>query len=43
MEKPKKLILDYSKWRCGDDGEFKVGKGVTQLKNDEGFYCCLGL
>lgn len=38
----KELILDYSKWRCGDDGENKVGTGVTALLNDQGFMCCLG-
>src|SRR5688572_13973621 len=42
MEKPKKLILDYSKWRCGEDGEYKVGDGVVALLNDQGFMCCLG-
>lgn len=38
----KELILDYSKWRCGDDGENKVGSGTTALLNDQGFMCCLG-
>ena len=42
----KKLILDYYKWRCGGDGEGKkgcsLGKGYTQLLNNEGFMCCLG-
>jgi hypothetical protein len=42
MEKPKKLILDYSKWRCGEGGKHSVGKGSTQLLNDEGFMCCIG-
>jgi len=38
-----KLILDYSKWRCGKDGENSLGEGSTLLLNDEGFFCCLGL
>lgn len=42
MDKPKKLILDYSKWRSGVNGENKVGEGKTQLQNMEGFQCCLG-
>jgi hypothetical protein len=42
MGKPKKLILDYSKWRCGGDGENKVGDGMVALLNDQGFMCCLG-
>jgi hypothetical protein len=43
MDKPKKLILDYSKWRCGDDGKYAIGKGNTCMLNSEGFMCCLGL
>jgi hypothetical protein len=43
MNKPKKLILDYSKWICGAGGSHQVGKGEVALKNDEGFCCCLGL
>jgi hypothetical protein len=39
----KKLVLDYSKWRCGDDDEYvMLGKGKTKLLNDRGFMCCLG-
>lgn len=38
-----KLILDYSKWRCGGTGINRLGKGETALANEEGFYCCLGL
>lgn len=41
--KPEKLILDYSKWRCGDDGPHKLGEGPIALKNDNGFMCCLGM
>lgn len=43
MDKPEKLILDYSKWRCGEDGPNKLGTGVTALLNDDGCMCCLGL
>lgn len=42
MNKPEKLILDYSTWRCGEDGEHSLGEGLTQLCNDDGFMCCLG-
>lgn len=42
MDKPKKLILDYSKWRCGGEGVYSIGHGDTQLLNAEGFLCCLG-
>jgi hypothetical protein len=38
----KYLTLDYSKWRCGTDGPYKLGEGRTLLKNHEGFMCCLG-
>ena len=39
----KKLILDYSKWRCGGyDYVNKLGGGYTKLLNEEGFQCCLG-
>src|SRR5688500_5363036 len=42
MDKPEKLILDYSKWRCGEDGINKVGECIVALLNDQGFMCCLG-
>ncbi len=38
----KKLILDYSKWRCGHDGPTKLGYGPTKLQNNHGYQCCLG-
>lgn len=38
----KKLILDYSKWRCGENGSNQLGQGDTYLLNEEGFQCCLG-
>lgn len=38
----KKLILDYSKWRCGLDGDDKLGEGPTELCNSRGYECCLG-
>jgi hypothetical protein len=40
--KPEKLVLDYSKWRCGGDGENKLGEGPVALCNSLGFMCCLG-
>lgn len=42
MEKPKKLILDYSTWRSGGKGENMVGFGDTLLLNCQGEMCCLG-
>ena len=38
----KKLILDYSKWRCGGPGKHSLGQGLTMLGNPEGFQCCIG-
>lgn len=41
----KKLILDYSTWRCGgerDTDKYKLGVGDTQLLNGYGYMCCLG-
>lgn len=38
----KKLILDYSTWRCGGNDLNKLGIGDTCLINKEGFMCCLG-
>jgi len=38
----KTFVLDYSKWRCGDNGINKLGKGKTELLNTSGFMCCLG-
>lgn len=43
MDKPKKLTLDYSKWRCGEDGDNALGTGKTKLLNEDGFMCCLGI
>lgn len=42
MDKPNKLILDYSKWRCGGDGENKLGAGDQRLLNSDGFMCAEG-
>ncbi len=36
------IYLDYSKWRCGSDSQYKLGVGCTTLLNDEGYMCCLG-
>jgi hypothetical protein len=38
----KKLTLDYSQWRCGLYGDYKLGEGETNLLNLKGFMCCLG-
>jgi hypothetical protein len=37
-----KLVLDYSKWRCGSLGHNALGEGCTRLLNTEGYQCCLG-
>lgn len=41
-----KFVLDYSTWRSGgeeyDDSDNVVGKGDTELLNEEGYMCCLG-
>jgi hypothetical protein len=37
-----KLTLDYSKWICGEGGQYQVGKGESALLNKDGFMCCLG-
>lgn len=42
MDKPTKLILDYSKWRCGGNGKYKLGEGEERLLNKEGFMCAEG-
>jgi hypothetical protein len=39
---PEKLVLDYSKWRCGGDGTYKLGEGGVALCNSFGYMCCLG-
>lgn len=36
------FVIDRSKWRCGGDGEFKLGEGYTELLNWQGYMCCLG-
>lgn len=38
-----KLILDYSKWRCGGNNDRrKLGTGGTMLENKDGYQDCLG-
>lgn len=43
MNKPEKLILDYSKWRCGGYGDNRLGKGGVQLLNKDGYSCTIGI
>jgi len=41
----KTLKLYLNKWRCGSysaDHKCRMGKGVTDLLNLEGFQCCIG-
>lgn len=37
-----KLVIDRSKWRCGDNGYFSQGKLDTRLLDEDGLMCCLG-
>lgn len=37
-----KFVIDRSKWRCGQNGKFKLGAGETLLENEQGYMCCLG-
>lgn len=37
------FIIDKKRWRCGGDGEFRLGEGQTMLKNQANYYCCLGM
>jgi len=34
--------LDFSRWRCGGNGVNKLGEGPINMRNREGFLCCLG-
>lgn len=43
LKKLDTYVIDRSKWRCGSDGLFRSGKGLTKLLNAEGYMCCLGM
>ena len=36
------IIIKESEWRTGCEGPTKTGIGLTHLKNEQGFKCCLG-
>ena len=36
------FVLRIDQWRCGKDGPYSLGIGETQLRNDQGFLCCVG-
>lgn len=38
----RQLILDYSIWRSGLNGDNQTGDGGTKLLNHQGYMCCLG-
>lgn len=38
----KKFVIDRSKWRSGSMGEHAIGKGNTEMLNEQGYMCCLG-
>jgi hypothetical protein len=38
----KKLTIDRSKWRTGNNSELATGKGDTSLLNDEGYLDIIG-
>ena len=42
MSEKIKVTIGRSKWRTGYDGLCRTGLGRTQLRNKEGFQCCLG-
>lgn len=43
MSEKKKIVIDRSKWRTGDnESAVATGKGYTRLRNEQGFMCCLG-
>lgn len=42
MNKRKKIQIDRSQWRTGQDGDNKTGVGETCLRNSDKFKCCLG-
>lgn len=39
----KKLIIDRSIWRTGDNSDNATGDGDTALLNHQGYMCCLGM
>lgn len=41
-QKQNTLIIDRSKWRTGENGDYSTGVGRTLLLNNEGNMCCLG-
>jgi len=41
-QKKTSFTIDRATWRCGQEGDFKRGKGDTALLNKEGYMCCLG-
>jgi hypothetical protein len=42
MEIKQTFTIDCNTWRCGDNGDYKLGEGSTTLLNKEGYMCCLG-
>ncbi len=47
FEIPKVIIIDESRWICGepdqnDNKDKCLGKGISQLQNEQKFMCCLG-
>jgi hypothetical protein len=40
--KMREFVIDRSKWRSGEKGKYAIGKGTTEMKNEEGYMCCLG-
>ncbi len=45
LKLPKKLVLDYKRWVCGDeklDNKCSHGTGDSSLLNKNGYMCCLG-
>lgn len=38
----KTFRIDRSKWRCGGQGKYAIGREYAALLNPQGFQCCLG-
>jgi hypothetical protein len=37
------FVIDRAKWRCGQDGDSRRGRGDTMLLNSDGFMDVLGM
>lgn len=42
MSKKIEVVIDRKRWRTGAEGKYATGKGITRLRNETGYKCCLG-